>query len=380
MSDPTRPPPAPPSPLGGTRFFLTPLGGSLSHADVDLGDLIERTMDAVMLIDTGDVIRYWNHGAEVMFHYTRAEVLGRRVGFLLPRDLLDQGELDWIQGCIDSEGSLCNFTTRRVRKDGVERWVSLTRSVLHDTTGRVIGSSAVFRDITEERQIQEELAGARGMAIVGEMSVALAHEIKNSLAGISSAIQLFSRNLASGDPQRAVFAEVSNEIRRLDETALDLVRFARTGAPRPRPTGLEEFLGAVARRMDAVEDVRRHLIDIDVSPGLVATVDQELVGHALQSLILNAAQATAEPARIRVRARRAGEALEIEVIDSGSGIPESLRASIFQPFFTTKSRGTGLGLSIARKNVEAHGGEIEVETSLGKGSCFRIRLPAACAE
>lgn len=367
-----------PSDLKGTRFFLAPLEGSLSQAEVDLGDLIERTMDAVILVDTENIVRYWNRGAEAMFQYVRAEVLGRRIGFLVPPDLLEAGELDWIQGRLETEGCLCNFVTRRVRKDGLERSVSMTRSVLHDTIGRVIGSSAVFRDVTEERRLQADLADSRGMAIVGAMSVTMAHEIKNRLAGIYSAIQLFSRSLTAGDPRQAVFEDVTGEIERLDETAEDLLRFARLGPPRALATDLGEFLKGLTGRLELLEEVRRHGIDLDVPQGLMAAVDPELLGHALHSLILNAAQATHPPDRIRVAVRSQRATVEIEVIDTGSGIPESVRGSMFQPFFTTKARGTGLGLAIARKNVEAHGGVIEVESQLGKGSCFRIRLPGLC--
>jgi signal transduction histidine kinase len=217
------------------------------------------------------------------------------------------------------------------------------------------------------------------MALVGEMSVALAHDIKNRLAGIYSAVQLLSRNLPSGDPRRAVFADVSGEIKRLDETALDLLRFARCEPPRLRSIDLREFLEALTGRIESRDEIRRHHVEVEVPDGLVAAIDPEILGHALQNLILNAAQATAEPDRIRVAVRRRGTAVEIGVRDSGSGIPESVLAAMFRPFFTTKARGTGLGLSIARKYVEAHGGTIEVESRVGKGSCFRIHLPTACA-
>jgi len=363
--------------LSGTRFFLAPLGGSLGRADVDLGDLIEKTRDAVILIDSEDVIRFWNEGAEAMFLYSRAEVVGRRIGFLVPPDLTEAGELEWIRARLDEEGSLCNFITRRVRKDGIERWVSLTRSVLHDTRGQVLGSSAVFRDVTEERQAQEELARARAMAIVGEMSVTLAHEIKNRLAGIYAAIQLFSRRLAPEDAGRGVLEEVTLEVKRLDETARDLVRFARPGPPRLERIQLATFLETVAASLGMLEEVRRHAIELEVPGSLVASADAELLGQALANLILNAAQATSHPAPIRIEAQRLGKWIRVSVIDSGSGIPEDRMASIFQPFFTTKARGTGLGLCIARKNVEAHGGTIEVESQEGRGSRFTIQLPAA---
>jgi len=365
--------------LGETRFSLGPLGGSFGSADVDLADLIERTKDAVILIDADDVIRYWNEGAEAMFQYARAEVVGRRIGFLVPPDLVQAEELAWIAERIASVGHLSNFVTRRVRKDGVERWVSLTRSVLHDTSRRVLGSSAVFRDVTEERRVHEDLARARGMAVVGEMSVTLAHEIKNRLAGIQAAIQLLARRLDPADPQRQVYADVLHEVRRLDATARDLLRFARPSAPDVATHDLAQFLEGMRTSLERREDVRRHRVELDVPAGLVAAFDAKLLGQALSSLILNAAQAMREPAAVRVSARLVGDGVGIEVADSGPGIADGLLRSIFDPYFTTKAQGTGLGLSIARKNVEAHGGNIHVESRAGVGSCFTIWFPRASA-
>jgi PAS domain S-box-containing protein len=353
------------------------LDGSLGRVDIAFGDLIERTRDAVLLIDSENVIRYWNEGAEVMFQYSREEVLGRKIGFLLPSDLLEARELDWIQGRIDAEGCLFNFITRRVRKDGGERWVSLTRSVLHDTTGLVIGSTAVFRDVTEERRIQDELSRARGMAIVGEMSVTLAHQIKNRLTGIYAAIQLLSRDLAPGDLRREVFDEVTIEIKRLDETARDLLRYAQPAPLHRVPTDLRILIEGLVDSLELLPDVRIHQIEIDVPAGLVVPIDQALMGQVLNNLVLNAAEAMERSGRIRVAARKVGSAAEVDVIDDGPGIPEGALPSIFQAFFTTKSRGTGLGLSIARKNVEAHGGTIRVQSEAGMGAQFTIRLPVA---
>jgi len=375
MALPQPEPTATPSIGTETRFVLRPLGGSFGRSEIALDDLIEKTLDAVILIDTKNVIRHWNRGAELMFQYSREEVVGRRVGFLVPADLLESGELEWIQSRIDAEGSLANFMTRRIRKDGSERWVSLTRSVLHDTDGRVVGSSAVFRDVTEERQVRQELARAGGLAILGEMSVTLAHQIKNALAGIYAAIQVLSRGLEPGDERRDVFDEIGHEIKRLDETALDLLRYARPAPLERAPTDLGPWLEATIGSISLLPEVRRHRVEIDAPEGLVVPIDVELMSQVVNQLVLNAAQAMDRPGEIRLTVRKQTGGVEIVVADTGEGIPEGRLEAVFQPFYTTKSRGTGLGLSIARKNVEAHGGSIGVESEVSRGSRFMIRLP-----
>lgn len=367
--------------LGGedTRFFLGSLGGGFLGVDIALGDLVERTRDAVLLIDRENVVRFWNQGAEAMFQYARGEVLGRKIGFLLPRDLIEGGELDRIQRTIDAEGCLCNYVTRRVRKDGVERWVSLTRSVLHDTGGRVVGSTAVFRDVTEERRVQEELSTARAMAVLGEMSVTLAHRLKNGLAGISGAIQVLARELPAGDPKLEVFSEIRREVDRLDETVRDLVRYASPVRLRREDTELRAFLESQVDLLERLPEIRRHEIAIRTPGDPRATIDRGSIGQAIQCLVLNAAEATEGSGKIVLSAETVEGAVEIAVTDSGPGISDAQLSSIFQPYFTTKVRGTGLGLSIARKNVEAHGGTLGAGNIEGGGARFTIRIPLADA-
>jgi PAS domain S-box-containing protein len=363
------------APSGSARFFLESLGQSLGGGDISLADLVENSADAVIFIDQGNIIRYWNRGAETMFQYDREETLGRRVGFLLPRDLLENDELGRIQARLTREGSLPNYVTRRVRKDGEERWVSLTRSVLHDSQGAVIGSTAVFRDITEQRQTEEELFRSRGLAMVGEIAANLAHEIKNRVTGIYAATQLLSRSLLPGDPRCEVYGDVGQEIKKLDETAKDLLRFARPVPPKRTPTDVQGFLVRVIQSLERSAQVHVHDVVLDVEPDLLANFDPDLMGQVFSNLVLNAAQAMEKPGRIEVRARRTNGDVEFHVTDTGPGIPPDVMASLFRPFFTTKSQGTGLGLSIARKNVELHGGTIQVETALGKGTRFVIRMP-----
>jgi two-component system, sporulation sensor kinase E len=368
------------APSGSARFFLESLGSTLGGGDISLADLVENSADAVIFIDPGDIIRYWNRGAETMFQYGREEILGRRVGFLLPKDLLENDELGRIMVKITRDGSLSNYVTRRVRKDGEVRWVSLTRSVLHDSQGAVIGSTAVFRDITDQRRTEEELFRSRGLAMVGEIAANLAHEIKNRLTGIYAATQLLSRSIPPADPRRAVFSDVGQEIKKLDETAKDLLRFARPVPPKRTPTDVHGFLVQVIQSLERSAQVHMHDIALDVQPNLLANFDPDLMGQVFSNLVLNAAQAMEKPGRIEIKARRTNGDVEFDVTDNGPGISPETMASLFRPFFTTKSQGTGLGLSIARKNVELHGGTIQVETEIGKGSRFHIRMPVEGGE
>ena len=358
------------------RFLLRSIGGGIADKDIDLDDLVENTTDAVILIDADNVISFWNRGAERMFQYSREEVLGQKVGFIVPRHLMDSRELEWLQRKIDQEGSIHNHVTQRVRKDGRELWVSLNRTALHDTDGQVIGSTATIRDITEHRRTEEELYRSRSLAIVGELAARVAHEIKNPLAGIYGALQLLARDLEPDDPRKEVFDNMGSEVRRLDETAQDLLRFARPVPPKPMPMELCSFVAALVDHLERQPEVREHDIQVDIDEGTIVPLDHRLLEQVIVNLVLNAAQAMDSPGTIRIGASRRGSKVAIEVSDTGPGIPHDQLNTIFDPFFTTKARGTGLGLAVARKNVEAHGGTIEAENEDGGGARFVITLPA----
>ncbi|MCC6672416.1 MAG: PAS domain S-box protein [Planctomycetes bacterium] len=365
------------APSGSARFFLSTMGKGLADADIALDELVEHSSDAVILIDNDNVLRYWNRGAEQMFQYAREEVVGRKVGFLLPPDLLQADELGWIRQHLGAHQALRNHITRRVRKDGTELWVSLGRAVLYDSAGHVVGTTATIRDITEQRRTEQELSRSRSLAMVGELAAKIAHEVKNPLAGIYAAVQLLSRDVAGDDPRKQVFDSVGAEIRRLDDIVQDLLRFARPTPARLRAADLSTFVGEVIESLRHHPEVARHRVVQGIAENLTVTIDGRLLGQALLNLVLNAAQAMEEEGTVTVFGEARGQRAVLEVRDTGPGIPAPKLAEIFDPFFTTKTRGTGLGLSIARQSVQSCGGTLEAGNLPEGGAVFRIELPLA---
>jgi PAS domain S-box-containing protein len=365
------------APSGSARFFLSTLGASLGEGDLSLGDLIENTVDAIVLIDEHDVVRFWNRGAEQMFQFTREEVVGRPVGFILPQDLQESGELAWIRSQLAAKEPVVNFATRRVRKDGTELQIELTRTVLHDRRGRVVGSTAILRDVTAQRRAELELRHRRELALVGELAAKVAHQIKNPMAGIYATVQLLARKVEVEDSRREMFDDVLSEIRRLDEIVKDLLRYARPVAPRKATVELQSFLGDLLQSLDRHPEVHAHRLVLEAPTELCAALDAAQMIQVIENLVLNAAEAMARSGTITLRAYSDDGALCIEAEDTGPGIPAESRERIFEPFFTTKTSGTGLGLAITRKHVEAHGGTIAVHAGANGGALFRLRLPLA---
>lgn len=363
------------APGGRARFFLRSMGQSLSSADVALDDLLEDSPDAVILIDSKDIIRFWNRGAEHMFLHPREDAVGQRIGFLVPGDLIEADELGSLARRLERDETVLNHITRRVRKDGAELWVSLNRAVLRDSSGGVIGSTATIRDITHQRQTELELSRSRGLAMVGELAAKVAHEIKNPLAGIYAAVQILGRGLGADDQRKEILDSMGGEIRRLDETVQDLLRFAKPAEPRPRTIDLRTFVGEIRESLRHNPDMARHDVSVEIPERLIVAIDSRLLGQVFSNLLLNASQAMEQPGSITVAARVIDEEIVIDVSDTGPGISAANLESIFEPFVTTKARGTGLGLPIAQHNVQAHGGRLWARNLESGGARFTIAMP-----
>lgn len=236
------------------------------------------------------------------------------------------------------------------------------------------GYTAVVRDI-ERMAMHEELSEAEHLAQIGRLSAALAHEIKNPLAGISGAIQVIREPLANDHPHRPILTEILRQIDRLDTTVKDLLVFARPRPARFQRLNLERLVNRVTSFLTVQPDANGRTIHADVAESLELFADDVQLEQLLVNILLNASQASPGGGKIRLTAESDGEDILIAVTDEGPGIPEDIRVHIFDPFYTTKARGTGLGLPICRRIVEAHSGAIDIESPSGGGTRVAIRLP-----
>lgn len=359
----------------GASFYLDTLGGALGTRPISLEALVDATPDAILFIDIERRIRLWNHGATKMFGYTREEATGAYYDLLLPDDLKDSGELESLELLTETRGTLRNHLTRRITKDGTERIVSLSRSPLRDEHGQTVGWTAILRDVTEQTRVEHELSRASSLAMLGELAATVAHEIKNPLAGIHGAAQILINDTAADDPNREILERMAVQIRRLDATVRDLLRYARPETPKREKRDLREIVQSFADALS--EDPRFVNIKITSSgeADLVVSCDERLMHQVFGNLLENACDAMDGRGMINIHFERTGDEAVVSVRDTGPGIAEGSLGRVFDPFFSTKPRGTGLGLAICRKNIEAHGGIIAAENDPGGGAVFIIKLP-----
>ena len=244
--------------------------------------------------------------------------------------------------------------------------------------GDVIGAIEISRDITKEINVQKTLMQQEKLASIGRLSAGVAHEINNPMTTILTSTMLLQEDLAEDDPMHQELALIASETMRCRKIVTSLLNFARQSQPDKRLNDLNQMVNEsilLTQKQAAFKDIAIHC---DAKPGIPPIwFDKGQIEQAIINLILNAVEATAPGGRITIRTDCCDyeERTRIEICDTGEGIAKENVGKIFDPFFTTKASGTGLGLAITHGIIEQHGGRIEVESELGKGTCFRIHLP-----
>ena len=230
------------------------------------------------------------------------------------------------------------------------------------------------------RGAQEQLIRSERLAAIGELSAAVAHGIRNPLAGIRIAAQMGLEDLAADHPVRENLQDVISEVDKLEAQVRGILDFARPFEPTLAPVDLPVLVDDLVTTLRPQLDASGVSVEVKTDAGLPqAFVDSAHLGQALQALVVNAMEATPGGGRITIRLspspRLAGGA-RIAVEDTGPGVPPEMRERIFTLFTTTKRTGTGVGLAVVQKIVERHGGTIAIESADSGGARFVIDLPA----
>ena len=241
----------------------------------------------------------------------------------------------------------------------------------------VLTSAFLARLLRRRASLEQALASKRQLAALGEMSVVLAHEIRNPLASLKGHAQLLAESLDDKSAEHRKVERIVTEAVRLEELCANLLDFVRSAQVSPEPTELGGLFASCADEARGVDAQAGEFRLILAGAPARWDLDPLRIRHVLVNLLRNAAQASPPGAPIELEARRVPGGLEILVRDQGPGIPVGEEARVFEPFHTTRTRGTGLGLAVARRVVELHGGTIEARTRSGGGAELRVTLPGS---
>ncbi len=374
-------------------FLSGALADQLGQADLSLREkeqglnrlrafhenIVHSISSGVFTTDKGGRITSFNPAAQEATGYDFEQVLGRSwqdVFDCYPKQLEDHRTEDVTANIrLDVE---CK------RSDGKRLILGMTLGPLHER-GEQKGLVGVFKDLTQIRDLEEEMRRKQWLASLGEMSAGMAHEIRNPLGALAGAMQMLRQDLQADETSQRLMDIAIREATRLDAIITEFLQYARPPALSLAEYDLNKVL---AETLDLVQHEARGRRGISIravpcAETLYAQIDQDQVKQVFWNLAVNAFDAmpsggeltiTAGSRQVDVAGHKA-DVVEVAFHDTGEGIPKKNLNKIFLPFFTTKQRGSGLGLAAVHRIVDLHGGWIKVESQEGQGTRFGVCLP-----
>jgi PAS domain S-box-containing protein len=365
------------------------LGGALRNSrlhreSVYLRDYLSKLLDhanaPIMVMGRDGEITFANRAFLTLTGFRRDDILGKDWLSLMP-EAERRRMLPVYISALHGEPST-NVEVRLLRRDGSFAQVAVNTASILSPDGDVEGVIYIYRDVTELRELEEQVIHAEKLATLGQLAAGVVHELNNPLTSISVyGDYLLKKAIAAESPVGDVekLRRIVQSADRILRFSRDLVSYARPSTERPVPVDIHELIDQAVVFCDHLVDETGARIDKQYDPTLppVYGVKVQLV-QVFVNLITNACHAMPLGAgRLVLETAMYGDGrLAARVIDSGKGITEDNLQRIFEPFFTTKGegKGTGLGLSIVKNIVEQHRGSIAVRSEVGRGTTFEIVL------
>ena len=375
-----------PTPMTGSSRPAPPRGRAAgatqpAHADAFFRQIVAGMRNGVLAITRDGMVALLNEeGYRIFGVEPHPDDLGKPVAEVLRahpdvvRQLLTAFDLNMLP----------NRAETRLRPSG--KVIGYTFAFVRDDGGEIAGVAMFFKDLTRVEQLEERERLRDRLAAVGEMAAAIAHEVKNPLAGIEAMAGLLRRKIPDIPDAQAVLKDIIAEAKMANAIVQEVLEFVR-------PIRLQVEHTSIANAFDAavsLADTKAARGTIAVDAGIPADIPQIQADHhqltqLFTNLLINAYEAMEGRGRIAVTAGtvqqddggEGREAVRIELQDNGPGMPADVAEHVFDPFYTTKAQGSGLGLAIVRKIVDAHDGQIDLRTAPGSGTLIRVTLPVS---
>jgi PAS domain S-box-containing protein len=344
-----------------------------------LGQAVSSLGEVIVVTDLEGRIIFVNEAIKTVFGYALPDALGKYAQFLWAPST-PRGQKRLVQEA--TAGGGWQGEVRGLRADGSEFPVALITGPVRDASGRAVALVGVVRDLTPEKALQAKLLQAEKLAALGGMAEGIAHTFNNLLAVILGRAQLLLRQTKD--------TALQDQLRVIEQVALEGAQTVRrvqefTRMKRAWPFEsvslnhvVEEAVEATRGRWQDEAQARgiRYEVLVETTPLPPVTGDPSELCEALTNMVSNALDAMPQGGRVRLKTEVKGGHVYAVVTDTGGGMTEEVRQRVFNPFFTTRPElRSGLGLSVVYGIIARHGGEIEVQSQVGQGSTFTIRLP-----
>ena len=347
---------------------------ALKESEAKYRTLFEDSRDAFFITTRDGKLIDANQSFLDLFGYTRKEAIGLdvRERYVNPDD--------WrrFQQEIEQKGAVRDYELRLYKKDGGELTCLVNAAVRQTNGGDILGYHGFIHDITERRQMEQELILSSRLASIGEMASGIAHEINNPLTAVIGYAQLLGQRDVPEDIKEVV-GVINEGAQRVAEIVQKLLTFARGTKTENEPVDVNSVLTSILEMRSYEMYANNIEVTSELASDLPLTVAN--LGQLQQvflNIVINAEQAMIEAhdrGRLSIKTERINNSIRVSIADDGPGIAKEDTSKIFNPFFTGRDRGTGLGLSIAYGIVKAHKGKIYAKSTLSKGSTFIVELP-----
>ncbi|MGX1169591.1 PAS domain S-box-containing protein [Bradyrhizobium sp. USDA 372] len=357
--------------------------------------VIKTALDAYIQIDESGTVLEWSFQAEALTGWTRQEARGADVVDLLVAEPLRAGFRQRMARLVPELSAApagMRFEVTLVHRNGDKILVEASSTVLRIEERSIINT--FVRDITQTRAAEEQLIQSQKMDAVGQLTGGIAHEFNNMLTVITGTIEILADAVKDNPPLATITKLISEAADRGAALTSSLLSFARKQALQPAEIDVNELIEELAKLLLATFDKKIEIVTKLGGNVWLAYADRGQLSSALLNLAINARDAMLDGGRLTLTTRNvvfgvrealavgagyAGDYVEIEITDTGTGIPQAILERIFDPFFSTKEvgKGTGLGLSMVFGFVKQSGGGIKVASEEGRGTIFTIYLPKA---
>ncbi len=353
-----------------------------------LSSVLQNTVDAIIMMDKDNRIIVWNTGAELTFGFKEKEMLGQTFHRIIPPELDANQELKKIHEEVITHGYIRNYRALRLTAEGKRITVDLSRTVIRDDDGEIIGSVAIIKDVTREMDVEQRMYNTEKLASIGTLAAGVAHEINNPLAVILGFTDLLKDRFKEGSSELEDLKIIEENAENAKTTVENLLGFARVSEGEQDSVDVNESLQTVIKivestltheKIELVNEINKNLPDVRGDTREFQQVIFNLINNALAAM-------KGSKGIIKVSGWIESRRVCVRVTDTGIGIPDRIKPRVFDPFFTTKKvgEGTGLGLSLCYGMIKKYGGSLdffshsaEDDPNEPSGSSFTVTMKYA---
>ncbi len=332
--------------------------------------LIDSNLDPIVIIGQDGRICDVNRATTKIVGRTAAELIGTDFTdyFIQP----DKARLGYEIAL--KEGSIRNYELEIKGKDETTTQILYNASVYRNDKDEYIGVFAAVHDITELKNLQEDLVKSAKFAVIGQLASAVGHELRNPLGVIKNSVYFLNMMLKDTADEKVIkhLKIMDKKVNSANDIISNLLGLTKQNSPTLKLTDLNKTAKNSLSQITVPENI---VLDLKLGKIPKTLLDEEQIERVLHNLIMNAIQAMTESGKLTIQTTKQDDKLIVSVKDTGIGIPKKDIAHLFTPLFTTKAKGIGLGLVICKQIVEGHNGTIEVESKVGEGSTFIVYLP-----